>query len=83
MLAAQVGRFHAGLMLPQHTDDLILDKSASPHRSSPTNELIYQWHNFCGADECITGRRLMNDAFAFRGPGMGLQSWLDAAGDLD
>jgi hypothetical protein len=29
--------------------DLILSKTASPHRSSPSDELTYQWHDFRGA----------------------------------
>jgi hypothetical protein len=36
-------------MLAQHTNDLILGKSASPHRSSPSDELTYQWYDFWGA----------------------------------
>jgi DNA invertase Pin-like site-specific DNA recombinase len=36
-------------MLAQHAYDLILGKSASPHRSSPSDELTYQWHDFRGA----------------------------------
>jgi len=36
-------------MLPQHSNDLILTKSASPHHSSPDDELTYQWHDFWGA----------------------------------
>jgi hypothetical protein len=31
-------------MLAQHNNNLILGKSASPHRSSPSDELTYQWH---------------------------------------
>jgi hypothetical protein len=41
VLAAQVGGLHASLMLAQHANDLILGKSASPHRSSPSDELTY------------------------------------------
>lgn len=51
MLAAQVRRLHASLMLAQHPNDLILGKSASPHRSSPSDELTYQWHEFWGAGQ--------------------------------
>ena len=40
---------HAGLMLAQHANDLVLGKSASPHHSSPSDELTYQWHEFWGA----------------------------------
>jgi hypothetical protein len=36
-------------MLAQHANDLILGKSASPHHSSPSDELTYQWHEFWGA----------------------------------
>jgi hypothetical protein len=36
-------------MLAQHANDLILGKSASPHHSSPSDELTYQWHDFWGA----------------------------------
>jgi hypothetical protein len=36
-------------MLAQHPNDLILGKSTSPHRSSPSDELTYQWHDFWGA----------------------------------
>jgi hypothetical protein len=36
-------------MLAQHANDLILGKSASPHHSSPSDELTYQWHDFRGA----------------------------------
>ena len=49
MLPAQVRRLHASLMLAQHANDLILGKSDSPHRSSPSDKLTYQWHNFRGA----------------------------------
>ncbi|WP_211091135.1 hypothetical protein, partial [Sphingomonas sp. S2M10] len=44
---------HASLMLPQHPNDLILGKSASPHRSSPSDELTYQWHEFWGAGQSL------------------------------
>ncbi|WP_206433299.1 hypothetical protein, partial [Sphingomonas sp. S-NIH.Pt15_0812] len=40
---------HASLVLTQHAYDLILGKTASPHRSSPSDELTYQWHVFRGA----------------------------------
>ncbi|WP_207893459.1 hypothetical protein, partial [Sphingomonas sp. PP-CE-1G-424] len=36
-------------MLAQHANDLILGKSASPHHSSPSDELTYQWHDLWGA----------------------------------
>jgi hypothetical protein len=36
-------------VLTQHAYDLILGKTASPHRSSPSDELTYQWHDFRGA----------------------------------
>jgi len=49
MLPAQLGGLHAGLMLAQHANDLILGQSASPHHSSPSDELTYQWHDFWGA----------------------------------
>jgi transposase len=38
-------------MLAQHPNDLILGKTASPHRSSPSDELTYQWHDFRGAGQ--------------------------------
>ncbi|WP_164542694.1 hypothetical protein [Sphingomonas sp. ABOLD] len=40
-------------MLPQHPNDLILGKSASPHHSSPSDELTYQWHDFWGAGQAL------------------------------
>lgn len=36
-------------MLAQHANDLILGKSASPHHSSPSDELTYQRYDFRGA----------------------------------
>ncbi|WP_419807686.1 ATP-binding protein [Sphingomonas sp.] len=53
MLAAQVRRLHASLVLAQHANDLILGKSASPHRSSPSDELTYQWHDSRGAGHML------------------------------
>jgi hypothetical protein len=38
-------------MLSQHPNNLILGKSASPHHSSPSDELTYQWHDFWGAGQ--------------------------------
>jgi hypothetical protein len=40
-------------MLAQHANDLILGKSASPHHSSPSDELTYQWHEFWGAGHLL------------------------------
>jgi hypothetical protein len=40
-------------MLPQHANDLLFGKSASPHRSSPSDELTYQWHDFRGAGQAL------------------------------
>jgi hypothetical protein len=45
-------------MLAQHANDLILGKSASPHHSSPSDELTYQWHDFWGAGQT---RRLLEE----------------------
>ena len=45
----RLGGLHASLVLTQHAYDLILGKTASPHRSSPSDELTYQWHVFRGA----------------------------------
>ena len=42
MLAPQVGRLHANLMLAQHANDLIIGKSAPPRPLSPSDELTYQ-----------------------------------------
>lgn len=49
MLPAQLGGLYASLVLTQHAYDLILGKTASPHRSSPYDGLTYQWHDFRGA----------------------------------
>jgi hypothetical protein len=54
VLAAQVGGLHASLMLAQHANDLIRGKSASPHHSSPSDELTYQWHDFWGARQATS-----------------------------
>ncbi|WP_233130815.1 hypothetical protein, partial [Sphingomonas jeddahensis] len=43
---------HSSLVLTQHAYDLILGKTASPHRSSPSDQLTYQWHDFRGAGQC-------------------------------
>jgi hypothetical protein len=40
-------------VLTQHAYDLILGKTASPHRSSPSDELTYQWHDFRGARQVV------------------------------
>lgn len=44
-------RLHARLMLAQHPNDLLFNRSASPHHSSASDELAYQWHKFRGASE--------------------------------
>ena len=56
VLAAQLCGLHASLMLAQHANDLILGKTASPHRSSPSDELTYQRHVFRVAAQRVDGR---------------------------
>ena len=51
VLATKVRRLRASLMLAQHANNLFLGKSASPHHSSPSDELTYQWHDFWGAGQ--------------------------------
>ena len=46
------------LVLTQHADDLILGKMALPHRSSPSDELTTQWHDFRGARQPMSGEEL-------------------------
>lgn len=43
--AAQIHSLHASIMIAQHPNDLLF-KLASPHHSSPSDELNYQWHDF-------------------------------------
>ncbi|MDP1640310.1 MAG: hypothetical protein Q8L61_05270 [Hyphomicrobium sp.] len=38
-------------MLAQNTNDLLFGETASPHRSSPSDKLTYQWHEFRGAGQ--------------------------------
>lgn len=49
VLPAQLGGLRASLVLTPHPYDLILGKTASPHRSSPYDELTYLWHDFRAA----------------------------------
>jgi len=58
VLPAQLGGFHAGLILAQHANDLIPGKLASPHHSSPSDEQISQWHDF---GEQIRPRRIFQE----------------------
>jgi hypothetical protein len=44
-------------VLTQHAYDLILGKTASPHRSSPSDELTYQWHDFRGARQRTSAQK--------------------------
>ncbi|WP_326525042.1 hypothetical protein, partial [Sphingomonas sp.] len=48
----------------QHPNDLILGKSASPHRSSPSDELTYQWHEFWGAGQTVLFHYSQNQILA-------------------
>jgi hypothetical protein len=50
-------------VLTQHAYDLILGKTASPHRSSPSDELTYQWHDFRGARHRLCKETGMSDLF--------------------
>lgn len=51
MLPAQFGRLHTNLALTQHTYELILGETASPHRSPASDKPINQRHDFGGSHD--------------------------------